>query len=86
LGGFRTNFHGHFFSKEYELHLVDLGALRQGKDESVNDYIRRFHNTRNQCFHYIGEKQPLGLAFNGMRNYLEEKLECIQFFTLAQLH
>jgi hypothetical protein len=39
--------HEHFFSGDYELYLVDLVALRQEKDESVNDYIRRFWDTRN---------------------------------------
>jgi hypothetical protein len=40
-------FHDHFFSGDYELDLVDLVALRQAKDESVNDYIWRFQDTRN---------------------------------------
>jgi hypothetical protein len=40
-------FHEHFFSGDYELDLVDLVALRQEKDESVSDYIRRFRDTRN---------------------------------------
>jgi hypothetical protein len=35
------------FSPVTELDLVDLVALRQAKDESVNDYIRRFRDTRN---------------------------------------
>jgi hypothetical protein len=35
-------FHDHFFSGDYELDLVDLVALRQAKDKSVNDYIRIF--------------------------------------------
>jgi hypothetical protein len=67
--------------------LVDLVALRQGKDESVNEYIRRFRDTRNRCFQiHLAEKQLAGLAFNGLRYYLKEILEGIQFFTLAQLH
>jgi hypothetical protein len=67
--------------------LVDLVALRQGKDESVNDYIRRLRDTRNRCFQIqLAEKQLAGLAFNGLQYYLKEKLEGIQFFTLAQLH
>jgi len=61
--------------------------LRQTKDESVNDYIRRFRDTRNRCFQiHLAEKQLVGLAFNGLRYYLKERLEGIQFFTLAQLH
>jgi hypothetical protein len=43
-------FHDRFFSGDYELDLVDLVALQQGKDESVNEYIRRFWDTRNRCF------------------------------------
>jgi hypothetical protein len=43
-------FHDSFFSVDYELDLVDLVALRQGKNESVNEYIRRFRDTRNRCF------------------------------------
>jgi hypothetical protein len=67
--------------------LVDLVALRQGKDELVNEYIRRFRDTRNQCFQiHLAEKQLVGLAFNGLRYYLKERLEGIQFFMLAQLH
>jgi hypothetical protein len=76
-----------FFSDDYELDLVDLVALQQGKNESVNEYIRRFRDTRNRCFQiHLAEKQLAGLAFNGLRYYLKERLEGIQFFTLAQLH
>jgi hypothetical protein len=83
-GGLEQKFHGHFFSGDYELDLVDLVSLRQAKDESVNDYIRRFRDTRNRCFQiHLAEKQLAGLAFNGLRYYLKERLEGIQFFTLA---
>jgi hypothetical protein len=86
-GDLEQKFHDHFFSSDYELDLVDLVALRQGKDESVNDYIRRFQDTRNRCFQiHLAEKQLAGLAFNGLRYYLKERLKGIQFFTLAQLH
>jgi hypothetical protein len=80
-------FHEHFFFSDYELYLVDLVALRQEKDESVSDYIRRFRDTRNRCFQiHLTDKQLAGIAFDGLRFYLKEKLEGIQFFTLAQLH
>jgi hypothetical protein len=46
-GDLEQKFHEHFFSGDYELDLVDLVALRQEKDESVSDYIRRFRDTRN---------------------------------------
>jgi hypothetical protein len=86
-GDLEQKFHDHFFSGDYELDLVDLVALRQGKDESINEYIRRFRDTRNRCFQiHLAEKQLARLAFNGLRYYLKERLEGIQFFTLAQLH
>jgi hypothetical protein len=49
-GDLEQKFHDRFFSSDYELDLVDIVALRQGKDESVNEYIHRFYDTRNQCF------------------------------------
>jgi hypothetical protein len=40
-------FHEHFFSGEHELELADLASVRQGPEESVYDYTRRFWDTRN---------------------------------------
>jgi hypothetical protein len=86
-GDLEQMFHEHFFSGDYELDLVDLVALLQEKDESVSDYIWRFRDTRNQCFQiHLTDKQLAGIAFDGLHYYLKEKLEGIQFFTLAQLH
>jgi hypothetical protein len=86
-GDLEQKFHEHFFSGDYELDLVDSVALRQEKDESVSDYIRRFRDTRNRCFQiHLIDKQLAGIAFDGLRYYLKEKLEGIQFFMLAQLH
>jgi hypothetical protein len=47
MGELEQKFHDHFFSGDYELDLVELVALRQGKDESVNECIWRFRDTRN---------------------------------------
>jgi hypothetical protein len=38
------------FPGEYELGLADLASVRQGREESFNDYIQRFRDTINQCF------------------------------------
>jgi hypothetical protein len=43
-----SKFHEHFFFGEYELGLVDLVSVRQGHEELFNDYIWRFHDTRNR--------------------------------------
>jgi hypothetical protein len=80
-------FHEHFFLAEHELELSDLATVRQGPKESVNDYIRRFRDTRNRCFRiHVTEKQLTGLAFSGLRPYLKDKLDRTQFFSLVHLH
>jgi hypothetical protein len=82
-----SKFHEHFFSGEYELGLVDLASVRQGREESINDYIRRFRDTKNRCFQiHVADKEVAGLAFNGLLSYLREKLDGTQFFSIAQLH
>jgi hypothetical protein len=42
-----SKFHEHFFSGKYELTLANLALVRQGREESVNDYIWRLRDTRN---------------------------------------
>jgi hypothetical protein len=79
-------FHDHFYSPENELKLSDLTSVRQGRDESVNDYIRRFRDTKNRCFNLmISENDMADLVFNGLRSYLREKLDGHTFITFSQL-
>jgi hypothetical protein len=47
MGYLEQKFHDYFFFGDYELNLVDLVDLQQGKDKSVNQYIQRFRDTRN---------------------------------------
>jgi hypothetical protein len=69
-------FHDHLCSPKNELKLLDLTLIRQGRDESVNGYIRRFRDTKNQCFNLtIGEKVMDDLSFNGLCSYLLGKLD-----------
>jgi hypothetical protein len=56
MGDLEQKFHDHFFSGDYELDLVDLVALRQGKDESINEYIRRFRIQETDAFKFIWQK------------------------------
>ena len=44
------NFHEYFFYEHNELKLSHLISVRQMHDEFVNDYIRRFCDTKNRCF------------------------------------
>jgi hypothetical protein len=64
-------FHDHFYSSKNELKLSDLTSVRQDRDELVNDYIRRFRDTKNQCLNLmISKKDTTDLAFNGLCSYL----------------
>jgi hypothetical protein len=79
-------FNDHFYSSENELKLSNLTSVRQGHDESVNNYIRRFRDTKNRCFNLtISEKDKVDLAFNDLHSYLREKLDGHTFITLFQL-
>jgi hypothetical protein len=43
-------FHDHFFSGSYQLKLTDLTSVRQNKEESVSDYLKRFKEVQKRCF------------------------------------
>ena len=76
-----------FFCWHDELKLSHLTSVRQSRDESINDYIRRIRDTKNRCFSVnIAEKDLADLAFNGLRSRIKEKLEGYDFFTVTQVH
>ena len=69
-------FHEHFFYGHDELKLSPLTSVRQSRDESINDYIRRFRDIKNRCFSVnIAEKDLADLAFNGLLSHIKERLE-----------
>jgi hypothetical protein len=43
-------FHEYFYSRDTELRLSHLHTIKQNHNEPVAEYIRRFRDTRNQCF------------------------------------
>jgi hypothetical protein len=45
-------FQDHFYSGSFQLKLIDLTSVRQGKDETVSVYIKRFKQTKNRCPNY----------------------------------
>ena len=62
-------------------------SVRQLRDESINDYIKRFHDTKNRCFSVnIAEKDLADLAFNGLHSHIKEKLEGYDSFSVTQVH
>jgi hypothetical protein len=86
LGDLEQKFHEHFFSEDYELDLVDLAALQHGKMHRLMIIFGGSGTLGTNVFKLTLQKKLVGLALNGMRHYLKEKLEDIQLCTLAQLH
>ena len=80
-------FKDYFFCKNYELKLSHLTSVKQIRDESVNDYIRRFCDTKNRCFSVnTAEKDLADLAFSNLCSHIKERLEGYDFFTITQVH
>jgi hypothetical protein len=53
---------------------------------SVVDYIKRFRDTKNQCFSLtISNKDLADLAFNGLHSYIKEKLDGHLFTSVNQV-
>jgi hypothetical protein len=60
--------------------------VRQGSDESILDFVKRFRDIKNGCFHLIiYERDLTDLAFAGLRSSIKEKLEHYEFLNINQL-
>jgi hypothetical protein len=75
----------YFYSGDTELRLSYLTTIKQKHNEPTADCIRRFRDTRNQCFNLnIYDKDLANLAYSGLSPHLKEKLESHAFFMLAR--
>jgi hypothetical protein len=62
-----------------------LTFIKQKHNEPTADYIRRFRDTKNQCFDLnIFDKDLTDLAYSGLSSHLKEKLESHIFLMLAR--
>ena len=58
-------FHNHFYNGAHETRLSHLASVRQGRDESVLDFFKRFREIKNRCFHLmISERDLIDLCFD----------------------
>jgi hypothetical protein len=46
-------FPDHFFSGDYQLKLTDLTSVKQGKDETVSNYLKRFKEVKKLLFQFV---------------------------------
>ena len=66
--------------------LSDLTAIRQRHDESVQDYIHRFRETRNRCYSLaLTDSQLADLAFQSLIAPIKEKFSSQEFESLSHL-
>jgi hypothetical protein len=66
--------------------LSHLTAIKQNHNEHVANYIRRFRDTRNQCFNLnISDKDLVDLAYSGLSPYLKEKRGSHVFSDVSQV-
>ena len=67
-------FHKYFFAGMHDMRLIDLTALRQRNDESIPDYVQRFHDVRNRCYSLsLSDSQLVELAFQGLLPAIKER-------------
>jgi hypothetical protein len=79
-------FHEYFYSDNTELRLSHLTAIKQKHNESATEYIRRFRDTRNQCFNLnISDKDLADLTYSGLTPHLKDKLESHVFADVSQV-
>jgi hypothetical protein len=75
-----------FYVGDTEFRFSHLTAIKQKHTESTIDYIRRFRDTRNQCFPLnISDKNLADFAYLGLTPHLKEKLENHVFFDVSQV-
>jgi hypothetical protein len=79
-------FHDHFYSGSIQLKLTDLTSVRQGGDETVSAYIKRFKETKNRCFNLSITDMDLAEIFlKGLRSSIRDKIEGFDFLSVAQV-
>jgi hypothetical protein len=79
-------FHEYFYSGDTELRISHLTTIKQKHNEPITNYIRRFRDTRKQCFNLnITDKDLANLAYSGLLSHLREKLEDRVFSDVSQV-
>jgi hypothetical protein len=79
-------FHYHFYSGSMQLKLTDLTSVRQGRDETVSAYIKRFKEINNQCFNLsITDMDLVDICLKGLRSSISDKIEGTDFLSVAQV-
>ena len=66
--------------------LSHLTSVKQKILEGISEYIRRFRDTRNQCYSLtISDRDLADLTFAGLLDFHKEKLDGQEFLDISQL-
>jgi hypothetical protein len=77
-------FYDHFYTGSIQLKLTDLTSVRQGRDETVSAYIKRFEETKNRCFNLsITDMDLANICLKGLRSFIRDKIEGSDFLSVA---
>ena len=75
-----------YYNGDNETKLTDLTSVRQGRDESIQEYFKKFKDIKNRCFNLSLSKKDLDdLALAGLRSSYREKLDGSSFYSINQL-
>jgi hypothetical protein len=82
----QRKFHDHFYSGSIQLKLTNLTSVRQGRDETVSAYIKRFKETKNRCFNLsITDMDLADICLKDLRSSIRDKIEGFDFLSVAQV-
>jgi hypothetical protein len=63
--------------------LTDLTSVKEGKDETVSNYLKRFKEVKNRCFNLsISDSDLANLAAKGLKSALRKRLEGVNLYSL----
>jgi hypothetical protein len=66
--------------------LTDLTSVKQGKDETVSNYLKCFKEVKNRCFNLsISDSGLANLTAKGLKSALRERLEGVNFYSLDSI-
>ena len=66
--------------------MTDLTSVRQGRDESIHEYFKKFKDIKNRCFNLsLSKKDLVDLALAGLHSSYREKLDGSSFYSINQL-
>ena len=79
-------FRDYFYNGDNKATLTYLKSVKQGRNESIVDYFKRFKDVTNLFLNLsISEEDLASLVLDGLRSHFKEKLEGFEYYTINSL-